>query len=214
MGKSFSIRMADLDEAYVLKAVRRRLDQGEDPIVIIKECESAMGLVGERYEKGEYWLSGLIMAGEILREVMGLVQPRMEESLRGNSSGRVLLGTVQGDIHTIGKGIVSVALRCYGFTVEDLGVDVPPERFAEKIVEDPPDIVGLSGLITVAYESMKETVSLLREHYPSVRGSIPVIVGGSLMNQNVCDYIGADFWTRDAMEGVRICQNIVGGKRG
>jgi methylmalonyl-CoA mutase cobalamin-binding domain/chain len=211
--RSFIVHLADLDESYVLKAVQRLLDKGEDPLPIIKACEQAMMLVGERYEKRKYYLSGLIMAGEIFREVMSMCQPLMEERLTGSVSGVVLLGTVQGDIHDIGKRIVEVALRCYGFTVEDLGVDVPPQRFVERVRENPPDVVGLSGLITVAYDSMKETVRLLTEQARPGRPTVPVIIGGSLLNQKICDFIGADFWTNDAMEGVRICRQIVEKKR-
>lgn len=206
--QSFITRLADLDETYILKTVQHLLDEGEDPLDIIKACEQAMGLVGERYEKRDYYLSGLIMAGEIFREVMTIVQPSMEKCLSGSASGRILLGTVQGDIHTIGKGIVSVALRCYGFTVEDLGIDVPPARFVESAQNSPPDIIGLSGLITVAYDSMRETVNALRNQSSNI-SHIPVIIGGSLLNQKICDFIGADFWTRDVMEGVRICRQIM-----
>ena len=205
-------RLANLDESYVLKTVRRLLDEGYDPLDIIKDCEDAMSIVGERYAKHVYYLSGLIMAGEIFREVMSVVQPLMEKQLTGSSSGRILLGTVQGDIHTIGKGIVTVALRCYGFTVEDLGVDVPPQRFIEAARDNPPDIIGLSGLITVAYDSMQETVRLVREQAPPGGPAIPVVIGGSLLNQKICDIIGADYWTKDAMEGVRICQRIAESK--
>jgi methanogenic corrinoid protein MtbC1 len=201
--------LADLDETYVLKLVQRLLNEGQDPLTIIKDCEQAMRLVGERYEKREYYLSGLIMAGEIFREVMTMVQPFMEQQLAGNASGRVLLGTVQGDIHNIGKGIVEVALRCYGFTVEDLGVDVPPQRFLDCVQSDPPNIIGLSGILTIAYESMKETVKLLRNHNVPGHPVIPIIIGGSLLNKKICRYVGADFWTIDALEGVRICQRIV-----
>ncbi len=118
---SLITRLADLDESYVLKLVRRLLEKGEDPIDIIKACEQAMVMVGERYEKRKYYLSGLIMAGEILRRVMLICQPFMEASLTGTASGVVLLGTVEGDIHNTGKRMVAVALRCHGFTVEDLG---------------------------------------------------------------------------------------------
>jgi methanogenic corrinoid protein MtbC1 len=210
---SLIAHLADLDESYVLKAVQHLLDKGEDPLRIIKVSEQAMMLVGERYEKRKYYLSGLIMAGEIFREVMSMCQPLMEERLTGSVSGRVLLGTVQGDIHDIGKRIVEVALRCYGFTVEDLGVDVPPQRFVERVRENPPDVIGLSGLITVAYDGMKETARLLKEQSGSAGPAIPVIIGGSLLNQKICDFTGADFWTNDAMEGVRICQRIVEKKR-
>jgi methanogenic corrinoid protein MtbC1 len=203
------LHLTDLHETYVLNLVQRLLDDGQDPLTIIKDCEQAMRLVGERYEGREYYLSGLIMAGEIFREVMTMVQPLMEERLTGNTSGRILLGTVQGDIHNIGKGIVEVTLRCYGFTVEDLGVDVPAQRFVEQVESNPPDVIGLSGLITVAYESMKETVKLLREKSRAGRLSIPVIIGGGMLNETVCRFVGADFWTTDAFEGVRICQRIV-----
>jgi methanogenic corrinoid protein MtbC1 len=203
------VHLADLDETYVLKLVQRLLDEGQDPLTIIKDCEQAMRLVGERYEGREYYLSGLIMAGEIFREVMAMVQPLMEQQLAGSSSGRVLLGTVQGDIHNIGKGIVEVALRCYGFTVEDLGVDVAPQCFLDRIENNPPDVIGLSGLITVAYESMKETVGLLRGKSMPGQPPIPIIVGGGMLNETVSRFVGADFWTTDAFEGVRICQRIV-----
>jgi len=201
--------LADLDETYVLKLVQRLLDEGQDPLTIIKDCEQAMRLVGERYEGREYYLSGLIMAGEIFREVMAMVQPLMEQQLAGSSSGRVLLGTVQGDIHNIGKGIVEVALRCYGFTVEDLGVDVAPRCFLDHVENNPPDVIGLSGLITVAYESMKETIGLLRKKIIPGRPPIPIIIGGGTLNETVCRFVGADFWTTDALEGIRVCQGIV-----
>ncbi len=201
--------IADLDETLALKLVQQLLEEGQDPLSIIKCCEQAMRLVGERYEKREYYLSGLIMAGEIFREVMTMVQPAMQQRLTGNASGRVLLGTVQGDIHDIGKGIVEVALRCHGFTVEDLGVDVPAQRFVQNAQTHPPDIIGLSGLVTLAYESMKETVQLLREQGVPGRPAIPIIIGGGTLTEQVCRYVGADYWTTDALEGVRLCQQLV-----
>jgi methanogenic corrinoid protein MtbC1 len=203
------IHLADLDEDYILKLVQHLLDEGQNPLAIIKDCEQAMRLVGERYEKQEYYLSGLIMAGEIFREVMVLSQPHIEQQLTGNTSGRVLLGTTQGDIHNIGKGIIEIALRCYGFTVEDLGVDVPPKHFLDCVQNNPPDIVGLSGLITVAYESMKETIGLLHKNSATGQPAIPVIIGGGMLNEKICRFVGADFWTTDAFEGVRICRQLV-----
>jgi methanogenic corrinoid protein MtbC1 len=207
--KALITHLADLDEVYVLKAVRELLDEGLDPLDIIQDCEYAMRLVGERYEKHEYYLSALIMAGEIFREVMIISQPSMEEQLTGNTSGKILLGTAQGDIHDIGKDIVELALRCHGFTVEDLGIDVPPQKFIKHIQDNPPDIIGLSGLVTVAYESMRETTRLIRENSISGQAAIPVIIGGSTLSENICRFVGADFWVTDAMEGVRICQSII-----
>jgi len=116
---------------------------------------------------------------------------------------------VQGDIHDIGKNIVHVLLRCYGFTVYDLGVDVPPTEFAAWMPKVQPDIVGLSGLLTTSYDAMRETVALLHPEAKQGQPSVPVIIGGGLINEQVCRYVGADYWTTDAMSGVHLCQRLV-----
>lgn len=204
--------LTDLEEAPALSLCQRLLDEGIDPLVLIKDCEQAMFAVGQRYAANQYYLSGLIMAGEIFREIMVLTQPLMKQQLTEGASGTVLLGTVAGDIHDIGKNAVAVALRCYGFAVRDLGVDVPPERFLRAVQESPPDVIGLSGLISVAFESMRETIQLIRGDGPT-RDAIPVIVGGTTLNERVCTLVGADYWTTDAMDGVRLCQSIMERKR-
>lgn len=201
--------VADLDERAVLTLVRRRLDVGDDPLEIVEDCEHGMRIVGERYERHEYFLAGLIMAGEIFRQVMEVVQPSMERALAGHESGRVLIGTVRGDIHDIGKDIVHIVLRCFGFTVEDLGVNVPPQQFLERAIATRPHIIGLSGILTSSFSSMRETVRTLRTDTPSHIQSIPIVIGGSQLNDDVCQYVGADFWVTDGMEGVRLCQNII-----
>ena len=121
----------------------------------------------------------------------------------------MLLGTVQGDIHDIGKNILSIMLSCYGFTVRDLGVDVPPVDFVAAAGEIRPDIIGLSGLLTVSYDSMRETVRLVRAADEPSLVATPVIIGGGLLNPQVCSYVGADFWTTDAMAGIRHCQALM-----
>ena len=153
------------------------------------------------------------MAGEIFREVMELVQPVIEEQLTGNESGYILVGTVQGDIHDIGKNNLSLLLRCYGFTVYDLGVDVPPSEFLAQAAILKPDIIGLGGLLTLAYDSMRETVDLLRNSSSSDVASIPIVIGGNQLNEQVCQYVGADHWVTDAMSGVRLCQKLLANKR-
>ncbi len=203
-------RLADLDEIFVLELVRRLLAEGEDPLTVIKDCEHAMTLVGQRYERREYYLAALIMAGEIFRQAMELTKPFLERKLtQKTSGGRILLGTVQGDIHDIGKGIAVVALTCHGFAVEDLGVDVPPERFVERVVADPPDVIGLSGLITRAYEGMRETVALLGALAEKGMPHIPIVIGGGTLSEEVRRFVDADYWTDDAMEGVKICRRII-----
>lgn len=201
--------VADLAEQEVLALVRRRLENGESPLAIVEECQAGLRLVGERYENREYFISGLIMAGEIFREVMELVQPVIEEQLTAQESGRILLGTVQGDIHDIGKNNLSLLLRCYGFSVDDLGVDVPPAEFLNQAAALKPDIVGLSGLLTFSYDSMRETVTLLRTAADEYLSLIPIIIGGNQLNEQVCQYVGADYWVTDAMSGVRLCQQLM-----
>jgi methanogenic corrinoid protein MtbC1 len=204
--------IADLDEDGVLATVQAGISAGVDPAAIIAACEQGMRLVGEQYEQGEYYLSGLIMAGEILREVLEIARPALAASLAGNASGRVLLGTVKGDIHDIGKAIVQIALRANGFAVEDLGVDVPPQAFADRAMAWRPDIIGLSGLMTTAYEPMRETVRLLRELPEFTTSPIPVIIGGGTLNEQVRVFVGADYWCNNALEGVRLCQQIIAGR--
>jgi len=202
--------VADLEEDTVLELVQQRLGAGEDPLRIIDECNEGMRLVGQRYEQGEYFVAGLIMSGEIFREVVELVQPLIEQRSRGNASGRVLVGTVSGDIHDIGKNMFGMLLSCHGFDVIDLGVDVPPDVFAEKVVETKPDVVGLSGLITASFEMMKETTKTLRKEAKKRNLSFPIIIGGGMIDNQVCQYVGADYWMPDAMAGVRLCEELLG----
>ena len=201
--------VADLNENEVLSLVEARVADGHDPLAIIEDCQEGLRQVGERYERQEYYLSGLIMAGEIFREVMEMVQPLIEEKFTGNESGTILLGTVKGDIHDIGKNNLSMLLTCYGFSVHDLGVDVPPSEFLLQAMQIRPNIIGLSGLLTSSYDTMKETIDLLRISGDTAVAGIPIIIGGNQLNEQVCRYVGADFWVNDAMTGVRLCQDVL-----
>lgn len=202
-------RVADLQEQEALDLVRRRIENQEDPLRIVDDCQEGMRQVGERYERQEYYLSGLIMAGEIFREVMEILAPVIEVRFIGSETGVVLLGTVEGDIHDIGKNNLSLLLSSYGFTVHDLGVNVPPREFLAGALEIHPDIIGLSGLLTSSYDSMRDTVRLLRSCEVDWVTELPVIIGGNQLNGQVCEYIGADHWVTDAMTGVRLCQKLI-----
>lgn len=204
--------VANLEEEAVLALVEQRIKTGEDPLKIINECNEGMREVGQRYEKGEYFVAGLIMSGEIFREVVERVQPLLEQQAEGISSGRVLVGTVSGDIHDIGKNMFGMLLACHGFEVIDLGVDVPPAVFAAKVVDAKPDVVGLSGLITASFEMMKETVSALRKEAQEHKLSFPIIIGGGMIDDQVRQYVGADYWMPDAMAGVRLCEELLGNR--
>ncbi len=201
--------LADLEEDAVLQLVQQRITNGDDPFQIIEDCNEGMRQVGRRYERGEFFVSGLIMSGEIFREVVELAQPLLQQRTKGQSSGTVLVGTVSGDIHDIGKNMVGMLLACHGFIVIDLGVDVPPAKFAAKAIEVKPDIVGLSGLITASFDAMKTTVAMLRAQAQEHRCSFPVVIGGGIIDEQVCRYVGADYWVTNAMDGVRLCQRLM-----
>jgi methanogenic corrinoid protein MtbC1 len=203
--------LADLEEDAVLDLVHQRVAAGDDPLGLIEECNAGMRQVGERYEQGQYFLAGLIMAGEIFREVVEIVQPVIVNLTPRQSSGRVLLGTVQGDIHDIGKDMVGMLLTCHGFTVIDLGVDVPPVEFVEQVSKLKPDIVGLSGVLTASYGTMRETVELLRARAQQDGYSFPIIIGGGTIDDQICRYVGADHWVADAMSGVHLCRKLMAG---
>jgi methanogenic corrinoid protein MtbC1 len=201
--------VADLKEQEALALVQERIEQNDDPLALVEDCQEGLRIVGERYERQEYYLSGLIMAGEIFREVMEILSPIIEVRLSGSEKGTILLGTVQGDIHDIGKNNLSLLLTCYGFTVHDLGVDVPPEEFLAQALQTWPDIIGLSGLLTSSYDSMRATAQLVRSNTDPRLGLIPIVIGGNQLNEQVCQYVGADAWVTDAMSGVRLCQSLI-----
>ena len=203
--------MAELQEEATLERGRQCLVEGVDPLTIIDLCHKGMVQVGEYYEQGRYFISGLIMAGEIMGQGGQLVFPLLESKTTHGDAGSIVLGTVEGDIHFIGKDIFKVLVRAHGFAVHDLGVDVPPSRFLAAIHEFKPDIVGLSCLISSTYKSMRETIAHLREDIPPALSPRAYIIGGRV-NGLVCEDVKADYWTDDGMKGVRLCQKIMGEK--
>ena len=207
--KTLVAQVADLNEQAALSLVKERIARGDDPLTITEDCQEGLRIVGERYERQVYYLAGLIMAGEIFRQVMELLQPIIEDQITGDQSGLILIGTVRGDIHDIGKNNLNMLLNSYGFTVHDLGVDVPPVEFLHKATTLRPQVIGLSGLLTLAFDSMKETIDLIRTAGEDDIAAIPIIIGGNQLNEMICQYTGADYWVTDAMEGVRICQEII-----
>jgi methanogenic corrinoid protein MtbC1 len=146
----------------------------------------------------------------VFQGVYELVQPGSVEDFQGEPVGVVVLGTVAGDIHDIGKNKFGQALRTFGFTVVDLGEDVRDDRFLEAVRQYRPDVLCLSGLISIAFESMKKVIDLVRAHSQELGYMPPVVLGGGTVDSEVCHYAGADSWSTDAMEGVRICESLVG----
>ena len=199
--------IVNLKEEEALKIVRYRLEAGEEPMSLVEEARGGITIVGERFQRKEYFLSELMMSGEIFKQVMSLIEPKLAGDIRTETIGSIVLGTVKGDIHDIGKDIAADLLRISGFEVFDLGTDVAPQTFLEKLLETGATILGMSALITPSFESMKDTVKLIEEE--GIRDNIKVIIGGGIVIEQVKDYVGADAFTRDAAEGVTICKEFI-----
>jgi len=199
----------ELREKDILKVVTDMLDSGEDPNIIADTCKKALIEIGQLYAKKEYFLSELVMSGEIFREVMELLEPKMHfGSVSEEKIGKILIGTIQGDIHDLGKNIVKSALKGNDFEVYDIGVDVSPEMFVEKVKEFEPDILGMSCLISIGWDALKDTIDALKEE--GLRDKIKIILGGGGVDDEVANYTGADAAVTDAIEGVEQCKRWVG----
>lgn len=200
--------IADLKEEEALRIVKERLDAGEDPLKILDDAKKGLEIVGDRFAKGEYFIPDLIYSGEIMNQIADLVKPRIGEAKETKKLGKVVIGTVAGDIHDIGKNIVVFMLEVNGFEVYDLGVDVPPEKFVEKVKETGAPILGLSGFLTLAFDSMKKTIDALKE--AGLRDKVKVMIGGGQVTEEVRKYTGADAYGKDAMAAVTLAKGWVG----
>ena len=203
--------IADMEEDQAMELTESMLAAGVDPQDILDACREAMTIVGQRYEAGEYFLPELVIAGDMLTAIGDKVKPLMQSQAAGsNTLGTVVIGTVEGDIHDIGKDIVGFMLDVNGFEVVDLGVDVPAEVFVGKIREVSPQVVALSGFLTLAFDQMKATVDAISE--AGLRDSVHVMIGGAIMDESVRSYIGADAYGADATAAVKLAQGWTGGK--
>ncbi len=199
--------LKELEEEKVLQLVKEKLDAKEDPIKILEACRMGMTKIGKG-SGDTIFLTDLIMAGEIFNEVMELLMPKLVGSSK-KSLGKIIIGTVEGDIHNIGKDIAINFLKAEGFDIIDLGVDVPAQKFVDAIKEHNPPVVGLSGLLTLSIEPMKKSIEAITA--AKLRGGLKIIIGGERTDEEVCKYVGADAWVNDVIEGVNIIKNWVGG---
>jgi len=202
--------LAGLKEQEALKIAEERMKAGEDPLKILEDAGQAMKQVGTLFASGEYFVPDLVYAGEILREITEMVKPRLGETAKSERLGRCIIGTVAGDIHDIGKDMVVFMLDVSGFEVYDLGIDVPAEKFVEKIKETNSTVVGLSGFLTLAFDSMKETVEAIIA--AGLRDKVKIMIGGGQIDDQVKVYTGADAYGRDAMAAVVLTKEWLGVK--
>ncbi len=199
--------LADLEEEKVAGLVTGKLKAGIEPATIVAELRQGMDIVGERYKAGDYFLSELIVSGEIFKDSMKLIEPHLGTTADGETPAKIVLATVKGDIHNIGKDIVAVLLKGAGFEVYDLGTDVSPQALVDKLKETGAGILGMSGLLTPSFDTMKETVEAVAE--AGLRDKVKIIIGGGVVTELVQRHTGADAYTDDGLEGVDICRRFV-----
>ena len=203
--------LVELERDQVLSEIKERLNQGEDPMKIFEECKEGMDLVGEKFKSKEYFLAELMLSGDLFREATELIEPFLGEIKTDEDiKGKVMLVTVQGDIHDLGKNILGTLLKLENFKVIDLGVDVDPNIVVDKVKELQPDFLGFSALLTITFDPMKMIIEKLKE--AGLRDKLKILVGGGITTQLVKDHIGADFQTIHAMEGVQYCLEIIKSK--
>ena len=200
--------IVNLREEESLNITVDLLDSNVDPLDILSDCREAMAIIGQRFEREEAFLPELMMAGEILKAISDLTKPKMSAGPKQDRLGKIVIGTVQGDIHDIAKDIVIFMLDINGFEVYDLGVDVPPQDFVDKVREVGAPILGLSGFLTLAYDPMKATIKALKK--AGLGEKVKVMVGGGQVDDYARDYCGADAWGPDAMSAVRLAKNWIG----
>ena len=199
----------ELREDDALRIADEQLKGGIDPLEVVTACREAMDVIGQRFADGEAFIPELIMAGEIMQGITAKLKPYLKAEAAGEKLGTVVICTVQGDIHDIGKDIVVTMLDIAGFNVIDLGVDVPVAKVVETVRESKAQVLGLSGLLTVAFDSMKATVAAIDA--AGLRGDVKIMIGGAPVNEEVRAFAGADGWAKDAVGAVDLAKTWVGG---
>ena len=197
--------LSDLKEQEALDAVKKALAEGVDPMQILADAREGMKIVGERFGNEQYFIPDLIYSGEILKGIAALVEPHIKDSgAQAEKLGKVIIATVAGDIHDIGKDLVVFMLDISGFEVYDLGIDVPVQTIVDKIKDTGATVVGLSGFLTLAFDSMKETVDAIKE--AGLRDNLKIMIGGGQIDEEVKKYTGADAYGKDAMAAVNLAK--------
>jgi len=209
MSQELAELLADLKESEALAFVEKALEGGTDALELLEQAKEGMNIVGERFADYVYFIPDLVFSGEILRRIVTLLQPHLKKQGESKKVGKVIIGTVKGDIHDIGKDLVVFMLDVGGFEVTDLGINVPVERFVDAIKETGSKVVGLSGFLTLAFDSMKETVDAIEK--AGLRDDVRIMIGGGQIDEQVRKFTGADAYGKDAVEAVRLARGWIGG---
>jgi trimethylamine corrinoid protein len=204
MSQALIDAIAEMEDERAVSLAHEMIDDGTSPLEILEACKSGMTIVGDRFERGEYFVPELILAGEMLKQISEIVKPHLSAESDAPKLGKVLLGTVTGDIHDIGKDIVHFMLEVNGFEVHDLGVDVPVETFVHAVRDDKPDVVALSGFLTLSYDAMRDTVAALQA--AGLRDGVKIMIGGGTVDDQVRTFAGADAFGLNAMDAVNMAK--------
>lgn len=207
MSEQLTNAVAELKEDEAIQMVKDMIAKGEDANMIFDSARKGMETVGKRFADGEYFLPELIYSGEIFKAISEIVKPVMTADAGGEKIGKVIVGTVAGDIHDIGKDIVVFMLDISGFDVYDLGVDVPVQTFVDKIKETEAPIVALSGFLTLAFDAMKDTCDAIVA--AGLRDKVKIMIGGGQIDDEIKKYAGADAYGRDAMTAVALAKEWI-----
>jgi len=199
--------IVELDERQCMSEIESMLASGWEPMDLLDCCIRGMRLVGKRFEEGRYFIAALIMAGAIMRQATELIEPHFMRREPYDTRGTIILGTIEGDIHDLGKNLFAVLVRCIGIEVIDLGVDVPSAAFLAAAKRTRPDLIGISCVLTLALPELKTAVRSLRTNLPPPRP--PVIIGGTCIDEQIYRHVQADYWVQDAAQGVRICRQLI-----
>ncbi len=203
--------IVEMREDEALSLTHKMLDAGYDPLQLLAHCRDAMDQVGKRFESQEYFLPELMMAGDMLSQISDIAKPLINKGETGEQAsthGTVVIGTVNGDLHDIGKDIVTFMLEINGFKVIDLGIDVPVSDFVGAIQEHNPQVVGLSGFLTLAFDAMKQTVDAIEA--ADLRGQLKIMIGGGQVDESIKVHTGADAFGKNAMDAVNLCRDWMG----
>jgi 5-methyltetrahydrofolate--homocysteine methyltransferase len=210
MDNDLTALISDLKKKEAIEVTEQRLTAGEDPLKILEDARKAMQIVGTRFSEGTYFIPDLVYSGKILEQITEIVKPALSQAPEIRRLGKIVLGTVAGDLHDIGKNLVTFMLDVNGFEVYDLGIDVRPQIFVEKIREVQPQIVGMSGFLTSVYQAMKDTVDAIAA--AGLRNEVKIMIGGGVMDEEVRKFAGADAYGQDAMAAVNLARRWIGGE--
>ncbi|CAB1064806.1 Uncharacterized corrinoid protein [Olavius sp. associated proteobacterium Delta 1] len=201
--------ISELKKKEAIEVTEQRLNAGEDPLKILDDARKAMQIVGARFSDGTYFIPDLVYSGKILEEIAAMIQPGLSQTPESKKLAKIVIGTVAGDLHDIGKDLVTFMLDINGFDVYDLGIDVQPQTFVAKIKAVQPEIIGMSGFLTSVYQAMKDTVDAIAA--AGLRHNVKIMIGGGVMDDEVKRYCGADAYGSDAMAAVDLAKKWTGG---